>query len=288
MIRNLLKDPLLHFSLAGAALFGAYSFVGTPDESMNATTIVVDQDALLTFMQYRSKAFQPEETRQQLAAMGPEQKQELIRDYVREEALYREARALGMLENDYIIRRRSVQKLEFIAEGVAERSVSLDSKAVETYFEMHRQDYYEQPSYNFTHVFIKSGTENAQERAEALLNQLNTDQIAFSEATQFGDRFLYHRNYVERTPDFIASHFGEEFKTALESLEVDGQRWQGPIPSDHGQHLVMLSEHRSGRVPELAEVRDRVENDYMRWQHQQKQAVAIQQIVEQYNVENRL
>lgn len=288
MIGKLLRDPLLHFTLIGAALFGAYDLVGSPEQSQSANTIVVDRDALLTFIQYRSKAFQSERANHQLDSMTPKEREKLIAEYVREEALYREAQALGMTDNDYIIRRRSVQKLEFIAQGVAEQRVTIDAGAVEGYFDQHRQDYYEAPSFTFTHVFLKGDPGVIGERAQALLQQLNREQVDFASATRFGDRFLYHRNYVERTPDFIASHFGEGFRNELARLTPDSQRWQGPFASSHGLHLVMLSEHRPGRVPELAEIRPRVEADFKHWQQQQRQELAIQQIVEQYDVDYRL
>ena len=41
----------------------------------------------------------------------------LIADYVREEALHREAKALGMDQNDYIIKRRMIHSTEFITDG---------------------------------------------------------------------------------------------------------------------------------------------------------------------------
>lgn len=291
MFGKLLKDPLLHFTLIGAALFGAYDRIGSPDEVQSANTIVVDRDALLTFIQYRSKAFQPEQANLQLDSMSPSERDRIVHDFIREEALFREAQALGMTENDYIIRRRSVQKLEFIAQGIAEQIVTAEADAAEAYFDSHRQDYYEEPSYTFTHVFIKADpahAETVERRTNTLLEQLNREQVGFSEATRFGDRFLYHRNYVERTPDFIASHFGEAFQDRLAQLSADNQHWQGPIASSHGQHLVMLSEYRPGRVPEFTEIRSRVEQDLRRWQEQQKQELAIQQIVEQYDVEYRL
>ncbi len=288
MIAKLLKDPLLHFTLVGAALFAAYELTGSSDEQLDASTIVVDPEALLTFIQYRSKAFNTEQANLRLDQMPLQERDQLVRDYVREEALFREAQALGMSDNDYIIRRRSVQKLEFIAQGVAEQVVSVDAEQAEAWFDQHRQDYYEEPSYTFTHVFIKDRGQDTPEQANALLDQLEQEQVGFSEATRFGDRFLYHRNYVERTPDFIASHFGEEFKQALSNLKPDREHWQGPIASSHGQHLVMLSESRPGRVPEFAEIQSRVTQDFRRWQEQQKQELAIQQIVEQYDVEYRL
>ena len=43
----------------------------------------------------------------------------LVRDYIREEVMYREALALGLDRDDTIVRRRLQQKLEFLSEDLA-------------------------------------------------------------------------------------------------------------------------------------------------------------------------
>lgn len=47
---------------------------------------------------------------------------------------------------------------------------------------------------------------------------LNNEQIAFSSAMGYGERFIYHTNYVERTANFVASHFGESFAEEVMNL----------------------------------------------------------------------
>lgn len=288
MVGKLLHDPLVHFTLAGLLLFAGYFAIGGQEDQPDATTIVVDRDVLLTFIQYRSKAFNAEQANEKLNSLGEQKREELIRDYVREEALFREAQRLGMMENDYIVRRRSVQKLEFITQGIAERLSDVNEEALRVYFEKFRDDYYVSPSYSFTHVFVNTGENDPEVRATSLLERLNSERVGNTDATAFGDRFLYHRNYVERTPDFIASHFGNRFLDSLAQLDATAERWQGPIASKHGLHLIKLTVYRPGRMPELAEIRGQVERDFLRWQQIQRQEVAIQQIVERYDVETRL
>ncbi len=209
---RLLKDPLLHFVVLGALLFGGYQWMAPAANDQDPKTIVVDRAALLTFIQYRSKAFEPQAAARQLDGMTAEERGKLVRDFVHEEALYREALALGMMENDYIIRRRSVQKLEFIAQGMAAQPDATDPDRLATYFDSHREDYYEAPSLTFTHIYLdadKRGRNQASDAAQVLLDKLNHEAVGFSAATRYGDRFLYQRNYVERTPEFVASHFGQ-------------------------------------------------------------------------------
>ena len=46
--------------------------------------------------------------------------------------------------------------------------------------------------------------------AQALLEILKAEDAGFEDATRYGERFLFHTNYVERTYDFIISDFGTE------------------------------------------------------------------------------
>jgi hypothetical protein len=215
-LKSLLKEPLAHFLAAGLGLFALFGIVNRDEPSDDANVITVDEDALLTFVQYRIKAFNPELARKKLDSLSDEELARLIDDYVREEVLHREALALGLAEDDYVIRRRLVQKLEFITEGFAEASVAPDEASLQRYFDAHKSDYYVDPFVTFTHVFFETEDRpRAEVRAEAekMLVELNRRSTPFSDAPKHGDRFLYHVNYVERTPEYVASHFGPPMRS---------------------------------------------------------------------------
>jgi parvulin-like peptidyl-prolyl isomerase len=57
----------------------------------------------------------------------------------------------------------------------------------------------------------------------------------------------------------VADRFGTEFADAV--FAVERGTWAGPVPSALGQHLVLVTEHAAGRLPELAEVSGRVAAD---------------------------
>jgi hypothetical protein len=206
---------------------------------------------------------------------------------VREEVLHREALQLGLDEDDYVIRRRLVQKLEFITEGFAEASAGLDEAAVQRYFDANKADYYVEPYVTFTHVFFETEDrprEQARDLAEKELVKLNRDGVPFADAPRHGDRFLYHVNYVERTPDYVASHFGAPMAKALFELEANDFIWRGPFDSPYGVHLVLLTTNEPGREPELAELEGRVREDARRAWVRQETESAIADIVDAYDV----
>lgn len=287
-LRTILKEPLLHFLAAGAALFVLFEAVSPNDPAdLGENVIRVDRAALLTFIQYRTKAFKPEVAAARLDAMSEAERQRLIDDFVREEALHRKAQALGMDANDYIIKRRLIQKVEFLAQGFADAVASPDEKVVKAHYEANKKDYYVQASVTFTHVFFdakRRGAEAAEATALAKLKRLNADGVPFANAPRHGDRFPYHLNYVERTPDFVASHFGPGMARAVFALEAGDRVWRGPFRSPYGTHIVLVTKTEPGRIPTLEEVRRRVTDDARRAQARTRLEAAIGEIVGDYDV----
>jgi len=286
-LKRLLKEPLVHFLAAGLGLFVLFGVVNRGEPDADPNVVIVDHDALLTFVQYRIKAFNPALAEKKLSSLSDEELQNLIDDYVREEVLHREATQLGLGEDDYVIRRRLVQKLEFITEGFAEAAVDVDRSALQRYFDANKADYYVEPFVTFTHVFFETEDrprEQAHAAAEKKLLELNRDGVPFADAPQHGDRFLYHVNYVERTPEYVASHFGVPMAKAVFELEPNDFIWRGPFDSPYGVHLVLLTTNEPGRDPELAELEDRVREDARRAMIREETEAAIDDIVETYDV----
>ena len=286
-IRGFLRQPLLHFLALGLGLFLLFEATSSNAPDPTAKTIVVDREDLLTFIQYRSRAFQPELADDHLQALTNEELRQLIDDYVREEALHREALALGMDANDYVIKRRLIQKVEFITNGFVTAGSEVGDDDVIVHYRTNRSDYYVEPSATFTHVFFdreRHGDERAFALARDELARLNSGRVSFSESPAYGDRFLYHTNYVERVPDFVASHFGAPMAERVFGLTPSSEHWHGPIESPYGFHLIMLIKKTPGRTPPLDEIRERVEEDTRRAFIRLKSDEAIRAIVDGYDV----
>lgn len=278
---RLFKEPLLYFLLAGFALFVLYYSI---NPEVDDQSILVDEDSILTFIQYRSKAFSPELAKKRWQAMSVLERRELLRDYYEEELLFREAEGLGLLQDDYIIKRRLVQKMEFIIQS-AKQDADKPSKAqLQTFMEKNASDYRVQPFVSFTHVFIPA-SENNLNNANAVLADLNKNAVAFADAGRYGERFLYHRNYVERTRDYVAAHFGEAFAEHLfnwPDADLDGRRWIGPIASEHGQHLLLVKQRKEAFQPSLDDVLSRVEQDYQRQEQNRQRKLAVGNLSSKY------
>jgi len=288
MKKFLLKEPLIHFLLLSLGLFGLYGIVGDKLGGTDSKKIVVDKAAIQTFIQYRSKSFDEKSSQEKLDALSKEELDLLIKDLVREEALYREAESIGLSDNDYVIRRRLIQKLEFISRAFHDANARLSKEDVATYFDANKNDYYAQPYVTFTHVFFdneRHGEGKAKTLAMAKITKLNKQKVSFSNAISHGDRFLYHVNYVERTPDYITSHFGVEMAKSVFDLNANEKKWHGPYESPYGSHLVMVSKKAEGRFPELNEIVDLVQLDAREAFIKNKANEAIDGIIEGYDVD---
>jgi hypothetical protein len=284
-----LREPLVHFVVAGAILFGALaSFRDDAQRGDDDRTIVVDRRALLTFLQYRANAFESETFGNALDAMSDAEIRELIDAYLDEEILYRQALEYRLDTSDNIIRQRMVQKMSFVLTDVAAAGQSADRAALEAYFRQNIEAYAIAPWVTFTHVFFDSsrrGEDGAREAALAALHDLNATTAQFNDGAGLGDRFPYDRNYVERTVEFVAGHFGYDFVAALTAFEPSESAWQGPIRSVYGEHLVMLTRSVDRSYPELDGVLSDVERDYRNEQTSAALATMTRSIRDGYRIE---
>jgi hypothetical protein len=276
LLRVLRREPLVHFLLGAVALFVLHAFWQGFDGGSNERRIVVDRPALLRYLQYRAQTFEPDTFEARLDALTVTERQQLIDEYVREEALYREALALGLEREDNVLRLRLVQKMAFLLEPPPAAEPS--EAELQAYYAAHSREYEAAPSWTFTHVFLDAATRGdagARQTALTLLKQLNAARAQFNDAPLHGDRFAYLQNYVERTPDFIEAHFGADFQAALATLPAGDARWQGPLRSSLGWHLVLVTAYGAGGMPAFSDVRAQVLDA-----HQRERAMAARQQAE--------
>src|SRR6056297_3885752 len=106
MIVKLLREPLLYFLLAGAALFLISDALGGDAAER---IVVSDAERARLAAQWQAQMGRPP-TDTELDG--------LIQQWLREEIYYREAKAMGLDEDDVIIRRRLAQKLTFLTEDL--------------------------------------------------------------------------------------------------------------------------------------------------------------------------
>ncbi|MDA9919249.1 peptidylprolyl isomerase [Porticoccaceae bacterium] len=287
MYKKFLKEPLVQFLLIALVLLGGERWINAEDYAYDQYLIQVDDQQLLQFMQLRAKTFRPDQAEAALAALGSEERQRLVDDYARDEVLFREAMTLNLDNNDQIIRRRLIQKMDYLAQGFYDEAEPLTEQDLRDYYADNQQAYKKAAESTFTHVFISTQnrpSEEAQAMANKLLGQLNAEQVPFENASRYGERFLYNRNYVNREDDEIGSHFGQSFQETLFALNTAGQ-WQGPVQSSYGWHLVLLVKNTAAYLPEFEEISSAVFADAQRQQQREVKRQAIDKLMAKYQIE---
>lgn len=288
-MKKIFREPLFQFLLIALLLLGGERIMNADDYADQQYNIVVDDQVLAQFMQLQAKMFKPEKAMAALKALSAEDRQQLIADYARNEALFREAMALNLDKNDQVIRRRLIQKMDYLAQGFYDELAPLTEADLQLYYGEHRQEYKKPASATFTHVFISSekrSVEEARAMVEVLQKKLNAELVPFENAPRHGERFLYNRNYVNRDDDEIGSHFGDGFRQQLFDYKV-ADMWQGPLQSNYGWHLVMLVKNTPSYIPEFTEIASTVFADAQREQQQEVKRLAIDGLITKYNISDQ-
>ncbi|ASD69522.1 peptidyl-prolyl cis-trans isomerase [Pseudoalteromonas piscicida] len=281
---SLLRQPLAQFLLVGFTLFIAYRQYVVPTQIQERTIEISDQ-RLKNYWQFRTKRFDAEAVEVEFGILSSTQKLHLIQDYVREEVLFREANNLELAKNDFVIRQRLIQKMEFLSRDFAEAELS--EAQVNSYYQSHQQNYRKPASLTFSHIFFSNTADIAQQgRLVELRAQLNGEQVTPERAGDLGEAFLYNRHYMKRNVDVVKSHFGSLFTQNLQQLPVTSGKWLGPIASEHGWHLVFLLDREAARLPKFDEIKDNVIADAHNFYRRKVSDELIAGLIDGYHVVN--
>jgi hypothetical protein len=247
----LLREPLLHFLVLGAALFGLFSMVDKNNSEAPAK-IIVSTSRVTTLADGFARTWRRPPTEQEL--------QGLVEDYIRDEIFYREGRAAGLDRDDFVIRRRVRQKMEFLAEDMAAAEPS--DEQLGAHLASNPERFQTEDRLTFHHVFLSATRRGSalDDDARQIADTLVRTSAPEDTATLF-DPFLLGEEFREMSQSDIARTFGEGFAKRLSAMAPG--RWQGPIPSSFGVHFVFVDERAKGNLPSLASVREAVQREWL-------------------------
>jgi hypothetical protein len=270
---QMLREPLAHFLVLGAALFVLFGTINRHGGSEPAN-IVVSQAQINHLATGFARTWRRPPTAEEL--------QGLVRDYVREEVYYREAVALGLDRDDSVIRRRLQQKLEFVSEDVASLAEPTDAD-LRAFLLAHGNKFRGDQRFTFSHVYLDP------QRHQASISRDATDLLAKVkkagtnvDVSMVGDSFLLAHHFEEVSRSEMATLFGDKFAIALDELALG--EWQGPVESGYGVHLVNVSARTAPREPALDDVRDNVRREWANAQRTQANEAFFQKLLSRYTV----
>ncbi|HKQ48920.1 MAG TPA: peptidylprolyl isomerase [Phycisphaerae bacterium] len=275
-MKRLLHEPLLHFTLIGAALFAVFRYVQParePAPSSKEIRLSLDDLGQLVLV------FQAQWKRQPTA----EEFARLVENKVQEEVLYREGLEMGLDREDTIVKRRMAQKMQFLAEDTAAAREPTNAE-LRTWYAKYSDKFAMPRRISFRHLYFSPDRrgERARDDAAKAMAQLGGQSEDVQLPDSFADSFMSQEYYRDRAPDYLGKEFGPQFAQAVANLPIGS--WQGPIESGFGWHLVFVDTAIPGRVPDFEEVEPDVKTAWLGEQKALAWQKAYQELRAKYTV----
>jgi hypothetical protein len=280
----LLRAPLFHFLVLGAALFAGQGLWSDAADAERQRPIVVSSERIDRLRETARRETGREPTPRELGFR--------IDAWVDDELLLREARALGWDRSDPVVHMRLAQNLRFLGAEpdaddatLVERAYALGmdrsdvvvrrrllermrlairSAAVATepsdtellaILTSDPERYRRPPLVKLTQVFLSRDRRGPQlaDDAARLLATLVREAVPSDAAAERGDPSLIPSDLPLSSQQALAARLGPDFAAAALELEPEG--WRGPVRSSYGMHLVWIERRIEARDPDVAEAR---------------------------------
>jgi len=266
------REPFVHFVLLGAAMF----FVNHHLEERSRFTRIT-----ITKEQVRGIA---DNYRLQYGVFpAARQLDTLVDNFIREEIFYHEALKLGLDAEDEIIRRRLVQKYEFLQQDLSTPAQPTEPQLID-YYHQHLDQYRRPETVTFTHVYFAPdgrGDRAAREAAEVAASSLSLQGL--TRAVDEGDRFPGTYDFSALSRDELARVFGKE-GLAQSIFTVEPNHWSQPLRSGLGWHTVYVSARQPGRQAGFDEVREDVRRDYIESERDRRNADTVAKLRRSFEI----
>jgi peptidyl-prolyl cis-trans isomerase C len=271
---KILKEPLLYLIVAGVLLYIAYvSFNNYLNKEENIL-LITNNEILMLEDGWQKRMNRPP---------TPEERQGLINQQIREMVLYKTGLEMGLDRNDQVIRRRMVQKVEFMGTDLIRAPQPTEQELI-SFFEEVKERYTPPETITMTQVFFDPDKRNDQTLidAEKALVELNKKKINSDELSKYGDSFMLQSYYPNKTKMEIRKLFGNGFTASV--FELEPGQWEGPVLSGYGTHLVYIHAHEKNTVPEYADVREKVKADWMDKKQKELNDKYIDELMARYEI----
>ncbi|WP_170424964.1 peptidylprolyl isomerase [Ruegeria arenilitoris] len=240
-MKHLLREPLVHFLVLGTAIFGLFAAFNDMLPPAGELSITVTRDDA------RRLATEFEATWRR--APNAEELDRLIEFFIDQEVYVREAKALGLDQDDTIVRRRLQMKMEFLTETGAQ-GVEPDDAILADHLAANAGQFSRAPVLNVEQVYLGDIIET--ERVAQIASSLNNGR----DPVTVGERGLLPEALRSSPATVVDGIFGQGFFDKL--MVLPQGEWVGPVASTFGQHLVRVTARRAESLPPLDEIREEV------------------------------
>jgi hypothetical protein len=255
------REPLLHFLLIGAVLFGADHLINgrQGDNRLIVVGNDVTQEAIATFQAARGRAPDANELKA------------LQQVWLDNEVLYREGLALQLDKGDSAIRERLIFKaLSMVDSGV--KLPPIDDAGLQAWFEKNRVKYDSPARYDFQEAVLDGAADEAAVRS--FVTALNGGLPGDAKA---GLRVFKGRPHLN-----LVQSYGEDFAKALEAAPP-GQ-WLA-LKSKDGWRAVRMEAVTPAQPAQFAAVRNAVQQDWTDATMAEQRSAAVAALARKYTIQ---
>lgn len=258
----------MHFLLIGLFLFLIHGRV-SPGDSGSRRIVVGEAQVKDMVRQYQSTFNRPP-TRPELDS--------LIENWVRSEILYREGLALGLDQDDAVIKRRILQKYELIAEE--EGRVEPTDADLAAYVKAHPAAFLPPAVVSFDQIFFDPATTSPQ-----AVDAVKARLVTGGNHLLFGQPSMLPRRVERGSIELVARDFGDNFAKRVESATPGV--WIGPLASGIGVHLVRVNARAVPALPPLEQIRAAVAREWESDQRSRSSEASYRKARADYEVVHR-
>ena len=265
--KKFIKDPLFHFLLLGVGLY----FISIIwDESTQPKNRIQ-----ITQLEQTHLADLFEITWQRPPSAG--ELTNLISEHIKEEVYYREALALGLDNNDTIVRRRMRQKLEFMQEDLS-AAKQASEQDLKKYYVANKDKYFTNHLISFSQALVSTGqgkqSQAVTQAVEKLQNGVRPAQLSLSS--------LLPVSLNLETKKSIANTFGDGFLQQI--LQLETHTWHGPISSAFGTHVVYVNQNQAAKPLNFEAARTKINIDLIQMRREQSAEQYYQTLKDKYHI----
>jgi hypothetical protein len=251
-LNKTIREPLFQFFIIGALIYLAYGLFNQDiKEQENVIVITKGEIQWLEDNWVKTRNRPP----------SSDERQGLINQHVRQKVMYKTAVEMGLDQDDMIIERRMVQKLEFLTSDIM-TTPEPQAGELEKYYRDSQMEYKTSSAITITQIFFDPDKRERRTLtdAENALKILRKRGEPNNRDTGFGDVFMLQSYYSMISDVELAKLFGRAFASEVFTLEPGN--WYGPLLSGYGTHLLYVHELREGTLPAFEEISDVVKVDW--------------------------
>ena len=250
MLKRLFKEPMVYFCIIGALVYYFY----VPD--------ITDKDLTDSVIQLPSRFVDAQKdkfSQQYQRQPSEEELQSIIDQEVNAEILFREAWRLQLYVGDAVVKKRMIQKMQFLLEeGSATKDVS--EEELETYFLTHQETFPSRKKVDLYHELFSQSVD-AERHLEELLKAGEGSTEGVTGSAKGVVAFPLGNVFSQISEKELAQFFGQDFSKNLGLAMLDQTKldqWQGPVKSRYGFHVVKLSNLSKAKEVSFSDVRESI------------------------------